>query len=172
MPIPDEVLLAQPWLSCIVPFLYVGNYQAARDCDLLQKRGIKRMVTLMQGDDAGIDAVCRKLSISRKQFPIADARFEDSERIVTRSLLPWIHEGRLTKEAILVHCHGSISRSPALVITYCVWSGMTVEDALRLIGIHEPAAPVPLTLASFLECIGEKLPPGYAKWAHRRRFSS
>jgi len=169
MPIPDEVLLTQPWLSHILPFLYVGNYQAVLDLDLLRNRRIKRMITLMQTDDASIDAVCRQLGISRKQFLIPDGWFEDREGIVC-SLLHWIHEGRQAKEAVLVHCVASISRSPALILAYCVWSGMPIEEAMRLIGIHEPAAPVPRTLESFLKCIDCKLPPGYREWFHYRRF--
>ncbi len=167
MPIPNEVLLTEPWLSRIVPFLYVGNYQAAVDSELLKNRNIKRMVTLLQTDGAPLDKVCRQLGISRKQFSIPDNRFEDHEGVVC-SLLHWIHDGLQIREAVLVHCQASISRSPALILTYCVWNGMPIEEAMRLIGVHEPAAPAPSTLESFLKCIDCKLPPGYRKWFYRR----
>ena len=169
MPIDHEGIYFRAVITEVLPNLFLGNDIAAADQGLLAQHKIRRILTVMQDETPRLDGLCRELDIGHKRFPIHDhEEFADEQGVVAGTLLPWIQESRLCGSPILIHCEAGISRSPALVLTFLVWKDFDFDEALKLVSKHEPAAPSPIVLESFLKCIGCQLPDTYPEWWLKR----
>lgn len=114
----------------VAPSLLLGNKMAAADADLLHRRGVV--------------AVCAVGA--RQVFPGAGHHvcIQDDG---AESMLPhfeaacnFIHEHR-RRGAVLVHCKGGISRSPAMVIAYLMrHEHLSLVDAMEVCSLARPAA--------------------------------
>lgn len=165
--------------------LYLGNFPAALDPHLLGRSNIRRIVSVTDEPQHRPDPeFCQTHGIEQKIFPIPDAPFADSEQKLAEDIFPWISKSEEERKPVLVHCRMGISRSPALVIAYLIWSVLNdpavlskmredqnfVGDpfelafgtALELVdGAHPRTAPLPEVLRSFLQAIGRDLPASY-----------
>lgn len=166
----------QPVISKIREALYLGNQLAAQDENLLLTNGIKRVVSVVeQPNRMPSPELCERLNLWHAQFriPADEDEFEDEAGEVVNEIFPWIKDGETNLQPVLVHCHGGISRSPSLVITYLVWDGTDFTSALNLVaGEHRLAAPSPPVLKSFLKCTGVDLPQTYSAWLQGRLLVS
>lgn len=153
------------------PWLYLGNFECASNEALLKQLSIKRIVTVMERGEGirQVGDICKKLGITQRLFQITDDTFEDPSEGFTRVIIPFLAEAKKLEEPTLVHCRMGISRSPSTLITFFMWEGQSLREALiNVIGQHLLANPRPEVLSSFLKCIGKELPPSYSRWYHQR----
>ena len=161
-----------PFISEIKPYLYLGNFEAATDENIILNFGIKRIISVtdMQGHRPD-RAFCEKMRVEQTLFEIPDDTFADEEEGLVRFIFPSLSENESENKKVLVHCRASVSRSPSLIITYLMWRGMNFQDALlHVFSAHPIAAPKPQVLECFLKCIGIQLPESYIE-THRARFN-
>ena len=108
----------------IVDNIWLGNYIAAKDKDLLKKKGIKKVLTVM--DDYG--PIYENNEFIHKKFLVDDI---NSQNIIQYfgECLNFIKG----EEKILVHCMAGASRSATIVIAYLMWAKkMKFDEALKL----------------------------------------
>jgi len=117
-------------LVLVAPGLFVGNKMAAADGDLLHRKGVV--------------AVC---AVGARQVFGGAGHHISIEDDGSESMLPhfepacrFIHEYR-QRGAVLVHCKGGISRSPAMIIAYLMrHEHLSLVDAMAVCSCARPAA--------------------------------
>ena len=108
----------------IVDNIWLGNYIAAKDKDLLKKQGIKKVLTVM--DDYG--PIYENNEFIHKKFLVDDI---NSQNIIQYfgECLNFIKG----EEKVLVHCMAGASRSATIVIAFLMWAKkMKFDEALKL----------------------------------------
>lgn len=155
-----------PRMISIIDGLWLGNRAAASDPDIMRAHDVTRIFSVLGTEWTEPVAECaHSLNIEHKVFPIEDSVPFDAHCLIMCEILPWIREGIRSGGSALIHCHAGISRSSSGIITYLVWNGMSVEEALTLLKRQHPiASPHPDVLRSFLRCIGKDLPADYRQW--------
>ena len=108
----------------IVDNIWLGNYIAAKDKDLLKKQGIKKVLTVM--DDYG--PIYENNEFIHKKFLVDDINLQNIIQYFGECLN--FIKG---EEKILVHCMAGASRSATIVIAYLMWAKkMKFDEALKL----------------------------------------
>ncbi|XP_026870518.2 dual specificity protein phosphatase 8 [Electrophorus electricus] len=143
----------QPPLSRILPHLYLGaESDVTQDC--LSTRGISYVLS--------VSRCCPQPSfVLQSQYlriPIDDSLRDD--------LLPWIPQAlRFIDGAmslgcsVIVHCAAGISRSPALVVAYVMYSlGMDLEHAYRFVKERRPTISPNFNFLGQLQLFQNTLP--------------
>lgn len=165
----EMMLMKCPFYTEILPGLFVGNAHTALNTSLLHRLGIKRILSVVEDSSERPTRLSLEgTGIEQKCFPIDDAPFKDEKKVIESDFLPWIADSLTHQLPILVHCGMGVSRSPAMVMSYLVWTGHSMEEAVRLIEKHRAAGTPPLIMTSFLNAIGRELPQWYEEWAWSR----
>ena len=110
--------------------LYLGNYVASIDISMLKKKGIKKILTVMDYDDG---------MVYDSDFIYKRCKVEDScrQNIIQYfgECLNFIKGGEKT----LVHCMAGASRSATIVIAYIMWSKrLDFKDAINYVREKRP----------------------------------
>ena len=121
----DSYRMSEVW-----PGLYLGNAEDAKDLDRLKENDIKSIINISTNipcyheDDPLFNYLqlpCQD-SIRQNILEHFDSTFE------------YIHRKLTTKENVLVHCQGGISRSPSFVIGYLMrYHSKTFKQAYSLV---------------------------------------
>lgn len=120
-----------PWE--VMPRVLLGNKQHAAALGKLQARGVTHVLNVGAGQCPFPDtfAYC-KLHIEDHADADLGAVLEEGTAFIAQAL-----ENPHT--VVLVHCAGGFSRSPSLLIAYCVaHRGLTVEQSLALLRDSRP----------------------------------
>ena len=113
-------------LDEIIDNLWLGNYTSAEDIKDLKKKGIKKILTLM--DQTG-PKYKEEEGFIHKKYEIRD--FEDQNIIQYFGECLKFMQG---EEKILVHCMAGASRSATIVIAFLMWNKkMKYMDALQFV---------------------------------------
>jgi len=114
----------------ILPLLYLGTYSDAAATNDLEVRNITHILN-MACECPFVETTWpngRRLSI--KQVKLQDSSDEDIARHFDDAL-NFIHECRLSGEAVLVHCRLGVSRSATIVLAYLMRYGRMNVLAMR-----------------------------------------
>lgn len=128
-------------VSEVAPNLFVGNKAAAQDADLLARLGVRGVVSVGAGGPPswlGSDAaVFFKVGLKDNAN---DVRTDSWMREAARRVDAMLAAGT---GAVLVHCMGGMSRSPAFVTAFLVLRrGMGLDEALRLVKERRPSVRI------------------------------
>ena len=109
----------------IVPGLYLGTKEDSEDVASLEAVGVTHVVNCSIELPCLFEGVFQYLHLSLK---------DPDERFARRlpKTLKFIDTGRVGG-AVLVHCAGAISRSPAVIIAYLCHSGSGLDEAAKAI---------------------------------------
>jgi hypothetical protein len=133
----------------IVPGLYLGSRESARDRDRLRAAGITHIV------NCAAELSC----YFEGEFVYRELRLHDPDPALVVCLpgvCAFIDEG-LRSGKVLVHCFAAVSRSPAVVLAYLCHLGDELEAAARKFGRIFPTAPDRLFLHQIAEQRGHAL---------------
>lgn len=121
----------------VTPYLYIGNFEAGKNFDLLQKHGFKTVINL----------TTTKTSSPHKDIEVLNWGWNDNEsqEIIEdcKKFIELMNASIKKGSPILVHCKEGISRSAALVISYLMQTNnFSFDVALQeLRQIHPQAEP-------------------------------
>ncbi|GAA5975790.1 hypothetical protein JCM11641_005875 [Rhodosporidiobolus odoratus] len=149
----------------VIPGLWIGDYQAAQDHDLLEDNSIQCVVSAMRQEYAAHPSI-----ELHKVLVDDDDRTNILEHFVHTA--DFIHAALQRHQGVLVHCQAGVSRSTTLVAAYLMLKhGMTVEQALEKIKAArshvEPSESFMSQLEMFERCNCEWDP---VNWPEQRRF--
>ena len=114
----------------IIENIYLGNIISAKNIEDLKKRGIKKVLTVM--DNYG--PIYKNNDFIHKKIEIDDKCKENIIQYFGECL-----NFMKGKQKILVHCMAGSSRSATIVIAYLMWvKKMKYLDALKLINTKRP----------------------------------
>lgn len=116
--------------------LYLGDWEASTDQELIEWQRINSVVTVMS------KSMIQLTKPSLKQVNQHGVPAEDSPNFDIYSYFPtatqFIHES-LMNGNVLVHCAAGISRSATIVIAYLIkYNKMTLEEALKYVQKRRP----------------------------------
>ena len=157
----------------ITDYVWLGNVTAASSEKHLNENGINRIVSVLgEAYAQEVRSTATKLCLGHKLFCIPDCEsFLDNDNRIISEILPWVKEGVDSGMRTLIHCHAGLSRSSSMVLTFLIWNGMSIEQALQHFSEKHPVGcPHPLVLCSFLHCIGKELPLDYQQWFERQEM--
>lgn len=115
-------------LTRVTPFLYLGDLAAARNVERLHAAGVTDIISLVSDGTLLPRAVRAAFACDR--FELKDA---SDAPLLSRlpSLVASIEATRDKGGVVLVHCHGGVSRSPAVVAAFLMTHhGWTRDKAL------------------------------------------
>jgi hypothetical protein len=107
--------------------LFLGNREAACDLRRLREAGITHIVNCAE----------ELPNYHEGMFVYLPLRLRDPDpqmHLQLDAVFSFIDEARREKGRVLVHCFASISRSPAIVLSYLCHLGDTIETAARRMG--------------------------------------
>ncbi|GAA5915026.1 hypothetical protein JCM6882_006759 [Rhodosporidiobolus microsporus] len=149
----------------VIPRLWIGDYQAAQDLNLLAEKGISCVVSAMRQEydpHAGIEL--HRVAVDDDDRTNIAEHFERTAEFV--------HAALERDQGVLVHCQAGVSRSTTLVAAYLMLKhGLNVEQAVDKIRSAraqvEPSEFFMMQLELFERCDCEWDP---VKWPEERRF--
>lgn len=132
--IKDEDKPLEPYTK-IIPKLYLGNYQAAKDPEFFKEKKIRAVLNCSK--DIPNHFACKK-DIEYMRIPVDDSLRETDFKKMYEFfpvIVEFIHKHIvLQKENILVHCYAGRQRSAISVAAYLVAKmGMTPAEACKYI---------------------------------------
>ena len=133
----------------ILPRLYLGDQQDARDRTLLRARRITHVL------NCAFEVPCYfPRRIQYLHLGLADPDYAFAERIP--EICEFLDSARRTGRA-LVHCHMGISRSPSAILAYLRHRGHSLDEAVALLrtGVGEEEDEFHLPHEAFLDQIRE-----------------
>jgi len=115
----------------IIPNIYLGNKNSAKDCNLINQ------LTLIVNCTENIPFYFTDKKINRFRVSVPDDQSLDSNlRIITyiNPILPVIHRCYLKKKKILIHCRAGSQRSATLMACYLIkYHNFTKDMAITYI---------------------------------------
>ncbi|XP_043206824.1 dual specificity protein phosphatase 10-like [Amphibalanus amphitrite] len=128
----DEIEKAR--VTQILPFLYVGNQQDAKDLDSLKNCGITRVLNVT----AHVPGYHQQQGISYKTLPAADSGQQNISQYFDEAV-EFIDCARRLGTRVLVHCVAGVSRSPTIAIAYIMKClPMSMVEAYQLVKARRP----------------------------------
>ncbi|KWU47034.1 hypothetical protein RHOSPDRAFT_28125 [Rhodotorula sp. JG-1b] len=117
----------------VIPGLWIGDYQAAQDHNLLQKRNIVCVVSAMRQEyEAAPGVDMRRVAVDDTDRSNIIEHFVPTAEFIRAALAR--NDG-----AVLVHCQAGVSRSTTLVAAYLMSRhGLNVEQAIERIRAARP----------------------------------
>ncbi|KDQ08630.1 hypothetical protein BOTBODRAFT_148608 [Botryobasidium botryosum FD-172 SS1] len=115
----------------IIPNLWVGDFEAALDTELLEKHGIKHVLSAVRG--IRVDK-----KFIRHECDLLDTEYSDLFTFLPRAV-SFIENALEKSEGVLVHCHAGMSRSASIAAAYLMKSqDMDVATAVNLMKKARP----------------------------------
>ncbi|KDQ08484.1 hypothetical protein BOTBODRAFT_191750 [Botryobasidium botryosum FD-172 SS1] len=115
----------------IIPNLWVGDFEAALDTELLEKHGIKYVLSAVQGIRVNKKFIQHKCDL-------LDTEYSDLFTFLPRAV-SFIENALGKSEGVLVHCHAGMSRSASIAAAYLIKSqDMDVTAAIDLMKTARP----------------------------------
>ncbi|GAA5863296.1 hypothetical protein JCM3774_000846 [Rhodotorula dairenensis] len=129
----DDVLTDAQTMQEVIPGLWIGDYQAAQDHDLLQKRNIVCVVSAMRQEyDAAPGVDMHRVAVDDTDKSNIIEHFVPTADFISAALAR--NDG-----AVLVHCQAGVSRSTTLVAAFLMSRhGLNVEQAIERIRTARP----------------------------------
>ena len=119
-------------IECIYPFLFLGDWDAATDTELLLEQGIRTVVTLAMQP---IPENQRHPNIAYKFMQVRDEPTFRLDYFLHR-ICEWIDQG---SRNVLVHCRAGMSRSPFAICAYLIlYKRMALVNAYALLCQKRP----------------------------------
>jgi predicted protein tyrosine phosphatase len=103
----------------IVPFVWLGNAEAANDAAFLRDNRVRLVVNCTK--DIAVPGWYAELGIRAVRLPINDHDSTGDNATLARdieSVLDAVHEARGRGECVLVHCYAGMQRSATVVACY------------------------------------------------------
>lgn len=124
----DYLLAVTTPMHEIEPGLWLGNYAAASDVNLLRGQNIKAIVQCLE----------QRNPINGSHFSYHVISIDDMASVNIKSHIPeaisFIHRHRLAGNNVLVHCAAGMSRSASIMISYMMAKyRLPFERALTLV---------------------------------------
>jgi len=135
-------------LNLIYEGLYISSRNILNYPELVQKAGIRAVVRL---DFAGEYLKQWGAAFSVLYLPYADGTPVPGAYFHRVAAFIWQHHQQ--NQAVLVHDHGGISRSPTMVMAYLIeYQGMSLAEAYRLLKAKRPMIkPHPVNIDSLVK---------------------
>jgi hypothetical protein len=116
----------------IMPRLYLGNKQAAKNKDFINENGIKAILNCSKEKD--IPNYFCESNIEYMRVPVDDSLKQkdfDKMFLLMPSIVEFIHKHVvIQKHNILVHCYAGVSRSATIVIAFLMQEkNMSFDEA-------------------------------------------
>ena len=111
--------------------LWLGNYWSASNVKDLKDKGIKKVISIMDGVSP---EYCEEDGFIQKKFKLDDSSFENIIQYFGECL-------KFIKgdEKVLVHCAAGASRSATIVIAYMMWNKQkSYEEASKIVRDKRP----------------------------------
>ena len=121
--------LNEEFSTIIENFLYISNYKAASDINLLKKLDIKYIINC-SGDD------CNNVASNFINYLTLNLKDNTNENIecVFYKCYDFINQCKNEKKKILIHCYQGISRSVSIVISYLMINNkLTCDEAFNFV---------------------------------------
>ena len=117
----------------VLPYLFIGDLASARDLTLLSAHNIQNIVSV------GC-VLLEQLCSDRIMICFADLHDTPETPIFTKFARTnsFIHTAITSKRTVLVHCVYGQSRSAAVVISYLLSIGYSLDDAMSLLKSVRP----------------------------------
>lgn len=137
-------------MTPILEGLYLGAREDARDLTLLRQQGVTHV----------LNCALEVPNFHPRDLCYYRMDIRDPDRTFYRHLgtsRTFIDAGRAAG-GVLVHCFAGVSRSPATILGYLVYSeGWTLEQAARHLASKVWTAPDTVFLAQLAESLGEPI---------------
>ena len=126
----------------VVPGVWLGGENAARDRQGLRERRILRVLSVHEEPERlGVDDGMLRCHAVRVNDLPAEA---DLLRAEIPAALSFLREAAIAKEAVLVHCMYGRSRSATVIIAWLMYEkGLSLSEALALVRASRPQAILP-----------------------------
>ena len=116
----------------ILDHLYISSVEVASQVDLLDKAGVKSVVSI--GCETGEKAP----TVEYLSFPHILDTPETNILNIVDDTNSFIHASLLRDEPVLVHCVYGQSRSATIIVAYLLHAGMTLAEAIALVKAQNP----------------------------------
>ncbi len=134
----------------IIDGLFIGTDEDARNLTCLKEHKIRHIINCAVELDSYHP---REFAYTRLELKDPDGRFRQTVDTAVRTIKQQIKMG-----SVLVHCHGALSRSPAVVLAYLCARGMPLPSAAQCVSAVLPTRPN----AVFLDQLIERFPTAYS----------
>ncbi|CAG5896655.1 unnamed protein product [Menidia menidia] len=138
-------------INKVLPDLYLGNFKDARDREQLARNNITHILsihdsaapilqvrTFQPSDNCMVCFVHQEMTYLC--ILAADLPTQNLTQHFKQSIM-FMHESRLKREGVLVHCLAGVSRSVTLVVAYIMTvTGLGWQDALAAVRVARPCA--------------------------------
>lgn len=131
--------------------LYLGTKTDAANADSLKAVGITHVLNCTAEVEVRHESEFQCLRLPLKD---PDENFLSYAAIARE----FIDKARSSGGAVLVHCHGAVSRCPAVVMAYLLWSGLSLAAAAELVSNQLPTHPSECFATDLNSMAGEKIP--------------
>lgn len=115
------------YISKIVDYLYLGDYESSQNNDLLQTNKITFIINL-----SNAEIYNKYNNIQYIDIHIEDDRTRDIKQYFM-ICIDIIKECVNNNKNILIHCMNGVSRSVSIIISYLIYSKYTLKEALKYI---------------------------------------
>lgn len=116
----------------ILNSLYISSVEVASQTELLNKACIKAIVSI------GCEIGDKSPAIDYLSFPHILDTPETNIIDIVHDTNAFIHKSLSKSESVLVHCVYGQSRSATVIISYLLYTGMTLSDAIDLMKAKNP----------------------------------
>ncbi|VDM35305.1 unnamed protein product [Hydatigera taeniaeformis] len=128
--ISNETPHADPPVSEILDFLYLGNARDSRDAQMMKERSITHVINATREQSNFFEGSGK---VEYLRIPVDDNSTADLMPYF-KPAINFIDEAMRSGGRVLVHCQAGVSRSPSLVLAYLVaHSSLTVLEAFALV---------------------------------------